>query len=274
MKTIIGIDVGGSTTKIVGLKEDGTFISCQQVKAADPVTSVYGALGKYLQENKIALTEIAQIVLTGVGSSFFSEDIYGVPTKTVDEFVAIGLGGLALSGKKDALIISMGTGTAYVRASENKIAHIGGSGVGGGTLVGLCGKLINAHQFDTIMECSADGDLGNVDLRIKDISKDIISMLPPTTTAANFGKISDMATDADIALGLINMVLETIGMMGVFALKNDTIKDVILTGMLSVIPQAKERFQMIADMHGINFIIPENSIYATAYGAALSHIKN
>ena len=273
MKTIIGIDVGGSTTKIVGLKEDGTFISCQQVKAADPVTSVYGALGKYLQENKIALSEILQIVLTGVGSTFFSEDIYGVPTKTVDEFVAIGLGGLALSGKKDALIISMGTGTAYVRASQDKITHLGGSGVGGGTLVGLCGKLINAHQFDTIMDCSEDGDLGNVDLRIKDISRNVISMLPPTTTAANFGKISDMATDADIALGVINMVIETIGMMGVFALKNDNINDIILTGMLSVIPQAKERFQMIADMHGINFIIPENSIYATAYGAALSHMK-
>jgi len=273
MKTVIGIDVGGSTTKIVGFKEDGTFISCQQVKAADPVTSVYGALGKYVQENKINLTEISQIILTGVGASFFADDIYGVPTKTVDEFVAIGLGGLELSDKKEALIVSMGTGTAYVRASQDKITHLGGSGVGGGTLAGLCGKLINAHNFDTIIGEASGGDLSKVDLRINDISRGIISMLPPTTTAANFGKLSDMATDADIALGVINMVIETIGMMAVFALKNDNIKDVVLTGMLSVMPQAKERFEMLEKMHGINFIIPENSIFATAVGAALSYIK-
>ncbi|MBQ4543823.1 MAG: hypothetical protein IJA19_06620 [Clostridia bacterium] len=49
METIIGIDIGGSTTKIVGLTIDGDVIGNLQVTAADPVTSVYGALGKFLQ---------------------------------------------------------------------------------------------------------------------------------------------------------------------------------------------------------------------------------
>lgn len=274
MNVIIGIDVGGSTTKIVGYTQTGDFISTMQVTAADPVTSAYGALGKYLKENKINLCDIKQILLTGVGSSFFEDNIYGVPTKAVDEFVAVGLGGLALSKKKEALIVSMGTGTAFVRASQKKITHIGGSGVGGGTLMGLCGKLVNASRFETIIDKAAGGDLNNVDLAISDISKGVITTLPPSTTASNFGKMADTASDADVALGVMNMVFQTIGMLAVFACRNDSISDVVLTGMLSTLPQAGEIFKSLEKLHNINFIIPENSIFATAVGAALSYIQN
>ena len=48
-KTVLGIDVGGSTTKIVGFREeDGkqVLIAPQRVRATDPLTSIYGAFGK------------------------------------------------------------------------------------------------------------------------------------------------------------------------------------------------------------------------------------
>ena len=44
MGYIIGIDIGGSTTKIVGLK-DGKLVSHDIVRAGDPFTSAYGAFG-------------------------------------------------------------------------------------------------------------------------------------------------------------------------------------------------------------------------------------
>ena len=47
MGIVIGIDVGISTTKIVGIR-DGHVVSPIRVKATDPVTSLYGAFGKYL----------------------------------------------------------------------------------------------------------------------------------------------------------------------------------------------------------------------------------
>ena len=50
MNVIIGIDVGGSTTKIVGYYEDGKLIGRLMVEAADPLTSAYGALGKFVNE--------------------------------------------------------------------------------------------------------------------------------------------------------------------------------------------------------------------------------
>ena len=45
MGVILGIDIGGSSTKIVGLHENGTVIDMLRVKAEDPLTSLYGALG-------------------------------------------------------------------------------------------------------------------------------------------------------------------------------------------------------------------------------------
>ncbi len=272
MNVIIGIDVGGSTTKIVGYYEDGKLIGRLMVEAADPLTSAYGALGKFVNENKLSLSQVKQIVLTGVGASLFKEDIYGIPARHVDEFKAIGLGGLALSNKKEGLIISMGTGTAFVRADKTGIRHIGGSGVGGGTVLGLCGRLCNARSFETIVELAHKGDLKKVDLNISDISAGDIATLSPEVTASNFGKMADGLTAEDLARGVLNMVFQTIGMLAVFACRNDNVKDVIITGTLSTVPCAKTLFKQVERLYNIKFIIPANSIYATATGAALSYI--
>ncbi len=272
MNVIIGIDVGGSTTKIVGYYEDGKLVGRLMVEAADPLTSAYGALGKFVNENKLSLSQVKQIVLTGVGASLFKDDIYGIPARHVDEFKAIGLGGLALSNKKEGLIISMGTGTAFVRADKTGIRHIGGSGVGGGTVLGLCGRLCNARSFETIVELAHNGDLKKVDLNISDISAGDISTLAPEVTASNFGKMADGLTAEDLARGVLNMVFQTIGMLAVFACRNDNVKDVIITGTLSTVPCAKTLFKQVERLYNIKFIIPAHSIYATATGAALSYI--
>lgn len=272
MSAVIGIDVGGSTTKIVGYTDGGKLISVLKVEAADPLTSAYGALGKFINENNLTLPEVKQIILTGVGSSLFKKEVYGIPTSKVDEFEAIGLGGLALSGKKEGLIVSMGTGTAFVRAGKDGIRHIGGSGVGGGTVLGLCSKLCGATSFKTVVEMAAGGSLQRVDLNIGDISKGIIPTLSADTTASNFGKMEDGASHNDLALGILNMVFQTIGMMAVFACRNDSVKDVVLTGTLTLVPCAKKVFNALHKMHGVNFIIPQNAIYATATGAALSYL--
>lgn len=272
MNVIIGIDVGGSTTKIVGYYEDGKLIGRLQVEAADPQTSAYGALGKFINENKLSLGQVKQIILTGVGADLFHKDIYGIPACKVDEFEAIGLGGLALSNKQEALVISMGTGTAFVRADKNGIKHIGGSGVGGGTVLGLCGALCNARSFDTVVELAHKGDLSKVDLNISDISASDISTLTAEVTASNFGKMADGLQPEDLARGVLNMVFQTIGMLAVFACRNDNIKDVVVTGTLSRVPCAEQLFKQVQRLYKIKFIIPDHSIYATATGAALSYI--
>ena len=67
---VIGIDVGISTTKIVGINHDGIVVSPIRIKATDPVTSLYGAFGKYLYDNKIRLDDIERVMITGVGGAY------------------------------------------------------------------------------------------------------------------------------------------------------------------------------------------------------------
>ena len=70
--TVIGIDVGGSTTKIVGFRqtESGAeLIRPEFVRAADPVTSIYGAFGKFTFQNELELSDIDRVMVTGVGAT-------------------------------------------------------------------------------------------------------------------------------------------------------------------------------------------------------------
>ena len=275
LKAIIGIDVGGSTTKIVGFRGENVLGSTF-VHAADPITSLYGAFGKFTVEHHIALGDIEKVIVTGVGSSFIKEPIYGLPCVHESEFSCVGKGGLYLSHLSEAIVISMGTGTALIHAKKdgNSITtdYLGGTGVGGGTLIGLSKKLLDIETIDHIVEVAKEGNLDNVDLRISDIIKKTSRNvpLPNDMTAANFGKVSDMASKGDLALGVINMVFETIGMIGVFAARNSGTKDLVLTGNMTNLPQAKDIFANLSNLFDVNFIIPQNAAFATAYGAALS----
>ena len=264
---LIGIDIGGSTTKIIGL-EGSKMMRPMKVMAADPITSVYGAFGRYITENQIELSSISQIKITGVGATHIKEKIYNIDTVHVDEFKAIGLGGLRLSGLDKAVIVSMGTGTAFVYADKDVIYHMGGTGVGGGTLCGLSSRFLDVNNFENIVELASDGNLANVDLAVGDISV-TGTYMPSKVTAANFGKISDYASKSDIALGFINMVFQTVGMMAVFASRSKNTKDIVLCGNLASIPYAHDLFSIIEDLHDVKFHILENADYATALGAAV-----
>ena len=71
---VIGIDVGISTTKIVGVDVQGAVLNPFRIRATDPITSLYGAFGKYLHDNGIQLNDVAQVMLTGVGAAYIDED--------------------------------------------------------------------------------------------------------------------------------------------------------------------------------------------------------
>lgn len=273
MKILIGIDIGGSSTKIAGFKEDKSLIGTLQVRAEDQITSLYGALGHFLHNFGISIDSVAKIILTGVGASFIREDIYGIPTIKVSEFEAIGQGGLHISRLSEAYIVSMGTGTAIVKAAGNEVKHVGGSGIGGGTLYGLSSRLLRVNDISVVAKLAENGDLSKVDLAIQDIYSGSIPTLPPDLTASNFGKTKNDAADADIALGLINMVLQTIGVLAVFACQKDTVKDIVLTGALSTLPQAPPLYEFMSGIYGVKFIIPPRSVFATAIGAVLPYLS-
>lgn len=278
MSVIIGIDIGGSTTKIVGFrKKNGKneLIIPQLITASDPITSVYGAFGKFTDENGIALKEIDRIMMTGVGSSYVTRGLYGLQCHSVPEFRSIGLGGLYVSGLSSALVVSMGTGTALVHARENgDMTYLGGTGVGGGTVKGLSRLMLNAETWEHVVELAGCGNLANIDLRIMDLTADDgLPQLARDLTASNFGNVSDAATREDMAAGIVNMVLETVGMLSVFGARSVGVKDIVLTGNVSRLPLCEGKFRQFDGLYeaeGLRFIVPELSPFATVIGTALS----
>ncbi|MBQ7335979.1 MAG: type II pantothenate kinase [Clostridia bacterium] len=278
-RTVIGIDVGGTTTKIVGFRKHEygkpELISPQFVRATDPLTSIYGAFGKFTAENGLELEDIDRILMTGAGCSVIKKSIYNCECIPVPEFSSSGIGGLYLSGLSEAIVVSMGTGTAlnHAKKTGNKfdIKYLGGTGVGGGTLVGLSRKLTGVDTVEHIERLCAEGNLDNVDLRIKDISQNhTYHGINENLTAANFGKVSDMASPADLALGIANMVAETIAMLSIFAARSYQIKDIVLIGNLTTLAPVRNVFESLADNFGVRFIIPENAQFGTVIGAALN----
>ena len=280
MRTVIGIDVGGSTTKIVGFrksKNERTLIEPIFVRATDAVTSVYGAFGKFTMQNNLALSDIDRVLMTGVGSTFMDKPIYSLDCRKVSEFECVGRGGLYLSGLDEAVVVSMGTGTALIYANnkdgKTHTQYLGGTGVGGGTLLGLSRKILGVDTVEHLEQLAKDGDLGNVDLRIKDISNDGDFQINSNLTASNFGKLSDIASSNDIALGIANMVAETIAMLAVFAARSFNVKNVVLTGNLTAIDSISRVFKDLESSFGIKFIIPELAQFGTVIGAALSDME-
>ena len=274
MEVILGIDIGGSTTKIVGLRTDGSVLSMLRVRAEDQVTSLYGALGNYLTSNGLTLRDVRRVVLTGVGASYVEGDIYGLPTCKVDEFSASGTGALALSKQDSAVVVTMGTGTAFMWAEKTgSVRHLCGSGIGGGTLGGLCRKLVGMERFGQIKKLAAQGDLGQVDLTIADITCNPAPTLAPTLTAANFGNLAEDASPADLAAGTVNLVLQAIGTMTVLACQCCDTRTVVLTGSMTTLSQVKPNFENFEKLYGIHYIVPENATFATAIGAGLCSLK-
>lgn len=272
MGIVVGIDIGGSTTKIAGFREDRMLIPVQ-ISAYSAVASLFGAFGKFLYDNDLQLTDIGQVNLTGVGSSEIRQDIYGVPTFRVDEFSANGVGGGYFAGNKtEFMVVSMGTGTSFVEVRNNVPRHLGGIGIGGGTITGLSKLMLNTNDVGKIQELASGGKVGNIDLRIGDISKNPLPGLDLEITASNFGKASSRANCEDKAAGIVHMVIETICQTAVLISNGTDIKDFVLIGNLINFPECWNVCEMIRTMYPhVNFIIPEDGEYGTAIGTALAN---
>lgn len=264
MNNIIGIDSGSSTVKLIEVDENGKILH-KLILNKMPVKK---AIEIFINRQRILKCDVDKIVITGVGKDEFEGNIYGIPTIKVDEFTAIGAGGLYLTKKKNGLVVSIGTGTAFVEAKNKSFKHIGGTGVGGGTLLNLCKKIGGTNSFKDINEAILKGSLENVDLTIQDVAINEIETLPKDTTSANFGKLNENASKNDMILGMANMIFETIGMMAVFATRNQKNRNIIIIGNVAAMPYINKVLNKIENIHkGIKFIIPKHAEFGAAIGA-------
>lgn len=271
-KVLIGLDVGGSITKIVGFGK-GSQLREARVQANDPIASAYGALGKFLTINDLRIDQIESIYTTGVGASYLDGRLMECDTHLVPEFDAVGLGGLYSAGVDRAIVVSMGTGTSIVYADHQEIRHIIGSGVGGGTLLGLAQVILNVRDFESVGEMAGQGDLHRIDLTVGDISRYEIPGLSDDTTASNFGKVGDHTTPRDLAMGIVNLVFQSVGTDAVLAARLEKVSKIVFTGNLLHVEKGRDVLAGFSQLYSVDILIPEQAEYATALGAALYKLR-
>jgi type II pantothenate kinase len=272
MSLVLGLDVGGSTTKVVGF-EDGNMLESVIVRASDPLASAYAGLGQYLEASGRKLSQIDKILATGVGASYLRGNLLDKKTIILNEFDSIGIGGIFLAKIPEAVVVSMGTGTSLVEARGSNVRHIIGSGVGGGTLLGLADRLIHVTDFEKIDQLSREGQLEKIDLTVGDLTQKEIPGLTPSTTASNFGKLVGLSEPEDVAAGIVNLVFQSVGTAAVLAARLCQLETIVVTGNLTRMSLGRQVLDTFSQLYGVNFVIPDRAEYATAVGVALQACK-
>lgn len=264
---IIGLDIGISSTKVAA------FVA-RKLNRAEIWES--GFSEKQLQEFIGSLSSIdsrvEKIALTGVGSRKITGKLLGYPTVKVDEFEANAASASHICDESRFIVVSMGSGTSFVEVDKEKTKHIGGCALGGGTILGLFKQMALGGGWPQIRALAERGSLENIDLTVADVSNEPLPDLPMDTTVTNFGKIDHHATPQDIALGLINLTLQNIGVMAYLAGSGRDIRTFVVIGRMTTLPHAAEIFDRLNNLYGVNFILAKKSTHMTAIGAAIKSL--
>ena len=257
---VLGIDIGASTTKFALVKNG----KCVKEYRKPDEQSFEDALESF------GYAGVKRIAVTGVGSSFVQGNLKGIPTVHKEEFASVSRGATKLSRKFNTLVVSVGTGTSFTRITPVRAWHVGGTGLGGGILKSLSGRICETDDMEELQQLAAAGDLHAIDLQLKDVFEGTLSHLTPSATVANMSKLSQESARADIAAGLCNMIFQSIGVMAVFAAKRHLTRTIVMVGTITDWPIAQRSLDEVAALHSVKFIVPDHAAFATAIGAALS----
>lgn len=256
---VLGIDMGASTTKLALVKGNKCI---RTMKKEDDET-----LDEVL--DRFGLQGVKRIALTGVGACSVKGNLRGIPTTRVEEFHALARGARKYAHVHNSLVVSVGTGTSFLLVTPLFSRHLGGTGLGGGMLKGMSRAMCHTDDMQQFYDFASKGDLTRVDLVLQDVSEGTVSNLKPETTVANFGKLDAETATEDRALGIYNLVFQSIGVMSAFALKSSLIKNVLIVGTIASFPGVPAILEQVSDLHGVKFTVPENAGFITAIGAAM-----
>jgi len=220
MVQAIGIDVGGTLTKIA------FFTKNQQLKLLHFPSSNLQEVSDWI----VSMKEDIQIGLTGGRAEQLKTFLrsHGNLHYLV-EFDAT-VAGVNYQLKKDghhfsdAIITNIGTGTSIHHLNGNQHTRIAGTGIGGGTLLGMSSLMTGIHQFDEIVERSANGRRSEVDMLVSDIYFGNKTPIDGGLTASNFGDVGltphlERSKEDILATvqGLVGEVISTLSIQCAFA---------------------------------------------------------
>ncbi|GAQ19071.1 type II pantothenate kinase [Oceanobacillus picturae] len=262
----IGIDAGGTLLKTAhrmhGEMVTRTFQSEQMEECLNWLEKLGGE---------------SEFFITGGKGAHIQANLSG-QTQQLDEFTATINGTRYLIEEEghevsNYIVVSIGTGTSFYHVTPQSFQRLFGSGIGGGTLIGLGSLLSNKEtNFSSLVASAENGDEKESDLLIRDIYAPGPAPLMGDLTAANFGKahLNQEATSHDHMASLVRLLAETILLLSIQAAQAHHTKSLVFIGStLEDNPPLKRRLKMFEESFDYQAIFLEKGAHAGAIGAML-----
>ena len=177
-----GIDVGATLCKLA-LRRDGWETATCPSSDLDAARAV------------VERWRPARVVATGGGADALGDTVAGVAVAHVSEFEAWARGAPLLAREEGLdlparyLLVSLGTGTSVLSLDDGRVGRVGGTALGGGTVMGLGRLLLGVESFAELAALAQRGDRRTVDLLVGDVYRGDGAPLLRDLTAASFAKL-------------------------------------------------------------------------------------
>jgi type II pantothenate kinase len=257
----VGIDVGATLAKLVLARGGG-------LRARLPSADLAAVVAQ------ISAWRPRRIAATGGGAAELGERVGGIAVERVGEFEAWARGAplvAALAGVElpaAHLLVSLGTGTSVLVVRDGRAERVGGSALGGGTLLGLGRLLLSAGSFAEIAGLASRGDRRRVDLSVGDIYRQGGLPLNPDLNAASFGKLASTAP-ADLAHALMGLVGENVGIIATALARAQGVAAIVYCGStLDENPALEQALSLATRAFGGEPLYLPLGAYCGAVGAA------
>ncbi len=262
-----------TSSRTVGIDAGATL--CKLALSSDrPQTALIPSTDLDAVRQQIERWRPDRIMATGGGAKRLGERVAGLPPCWVPEIDAWARGGGVLARRQGLelppryVLVSLGTGTSVLEVQGDTGTRIGGTALGGGTLMGLGRLLIGVSSFEELTQLARDGDRRQVDLLVGDIYAAGGALLPPEVTAASFGKLAS-TRDADLAHALLGMLGENIALICSALTRIHGMETVVFGGStLSENPILEQTLELITRALGHKVHFLRGGAFCGALGAA------
>jgi type II pantothenate kinase len=268
------IDFGASNTDLLAVINGQTITATEPQRGAPTETSVRSLVAAA----GVDVTTLGLVAVSGGHHRALPETIDHTRLIKVGELDAIGRGGQALASgslrrpERDLLVVSAGSGTAMVAARGRRYNHVTGTGVGGGTMLGLARLLLDCMDPNHIDKLALMGEANGADLALADVVTGTIGSLPPDATAVNFGRVSRLTgvpAREDLAAALVTMVAQVIATLAINAARAAQVDRIVVTGHLTDMISMRAAMRRVGEFFGMPLELHERAGHATVIGALL-----
>lgn len=218
----VGVDVGATLAKVAveeGAPPSGPRFELHPAAELDRVAERVDALSP------------DGVGVTGGGARALAERLR-TPAAQVNEFAAWGAGASVLLHRAERraecgdgpppavedryLLVSVGTGTSVLLVDGIAVSRVGGTALGGGTVLGLSTALLGIDDFERLCQLAEKGDRARVDLLVSDIYGAGEIPLIGDATASAFGRLArgraEVSTE-DLAAAVMHLVAENVALV-------------------------------------------------------------